>query len=913
MPNLTSLKKGITSFLSGGFDIAKTLYQKSVIAQEQLGRFQREQMVGLSHPEIRQKLIAKQPLTPEEENIVNQTTIIDPSSMMMGELAKVPLHASKIVVEAAKRGLKNKALEQVLKNSSKFAKDLSAKFGDDFAQETLLTAGKDTIKKLLKDDPKALSEFGIKSRGFIESVKSSPATTKEVRQSIRGLYEILPNPNTVIQAKNLIDTNLDEAIRIAKAPEKATALSNTIAQELMIKFQAEKRFQDAIDIAEITAQKATDQGQAIQALSLYGNLTPEGILRYAQRIISQGGEKLTEKIAQDLVAQAEKIQTLPNGREKIVETAKMLQTIFNQVPSSVLQKISSAQTFAQLLNPKTAIRNIVGNVGFAGLENVSDVVGAAIDTPLSFITGKRAKVMPSLGIQFQGFRKGFAEGVEDVFNGINTSYIPSQYDLPQTPIFKGGVGKTLEKLLNLELRATDRAFYQAAKDGSLYNQMKAAKVTEPTQEMLEIAHYDGLYRTFQDDNLISQFFTKLKKGLNIGKAFGLGDIVLKYPKTPGNLLARGIEYSPGGFVYVLVEAIKPLIGKPFNQKAFVESFSRAITGTSGLVGMGALLKRIGIITGKKEEDKDVRAVKATTGLGQYRINVSAMKRFVMSGFNAEVAKLQEGDRLISYDWFQPQAIALSIGANLDEGDGATGVISSALSSINEGLNTLAEQPLISGLRRVMLAKDFSSTIKEIFKGVPASFVPTILNQINQLIDNTQRNTYSPDIVQYALNLAKAKIPGLAQTLPPRISVWGEEMERYQGESNNFFNVLFNPAFVSKYAETPEAKMVLDLFEQTGEATQFPRLIGSTQKINGENIKLTPTQVTAMQRYAGRVTKELFASFAADDNFKNLAPEAKIKYLSGILTDVGSAAKIIILGNRPKRVDKRTQQIIKLYR
>ena len=751
------------------------------------------------------------------------------------------------------------------------------------------------------------------SRGFVETIKKAPKTIPKVAEGIIGKYSPITNQQTLAEATDIITTNLDDAIKLARTPGKATAKSNAVAQLLIDKFQAEGRIQDAIDLVEITAAKATEQGQAIQALSLYNRLTPAGILQYAERQLSKAGKKLTPKLGEVLTKQAKKVAETVGERQKIIETAHLLGKIADEIPPDIFQKIAHFQTMAQLLNPKTFMRNIIGNIGFAGLENVKDVPAAALDSALSIVTGKRTKVLPSIIKQLKGAKVGFAEGIEDALQGVDTSYIPTQFDLPKTPVFKGAVGKVFDKLLNIELKATDRAFYKAAYDGSLYQQMKSAKVLEATDEMKEIAHVDALYRTFQDNNVISNLFTKIKKALNLGKNFGIGDIVLKYPKTPGALLSRGIEYSPAGFVQSLFEASRPLFGKPFNQKEFIESFSRALTGTTGLVGMGAILHRLGIITGKPEKDIDIRAVQRETGLGQYRINVSALKRLVLSGFDTETAKLEKGDTLISYDWFQPQAIPLSIGANIDEGDGITSSVGRVFEVLAQGINTLAEQPLISGLTRVLKKEDVVSSLKEILKGVPQSFIPTVLSQINQLIDNTQRETYSPDVVQYALNLAKNKIPGFAGSLPPRASIWGEDMERYQGESNNLFNVFFNPAFRSAYHPTEESEMVLDLFQQIGETKQAPRVVQRTQKINGENVKLKANQITALQRYVGRVSKDVFASIAADPNFNGLSPEEKVNYLSGILTDIGTAGKVIVLGHRPSKLSKRAQEIIQKFR
>ena len=770
------------------------------------------------------------------------------------------------------------------------------------------------------------AQKGLKERQFIQTAREAPITSKEVKEGLISPVNpdnyYLPQSNKALlaEAEEIISRDIDEALRIVDTPGPATAKSNIIAQKLVVQFQNEGRFEDAINIVEKIAQKSTNQGQAIQALSVYNRLTPEGVVKYTEKLIRKANEKrikpikLDPKKAEEIVEQSRKASSLPEGRQKVVETARLLDKIMSVIPTSIGQKIGAIQTMAQLLNPKTFNRNLVGNLGFAAAENAKDFIATPLDSALALITKKRTTALPSFRTQIGGFGKGLAEGVEDAMQRINTSMINTQFDLPKTNVFKGKVMGSLEKLLNLELRATDRAFYQAAYDGSLYQQMKATGIKVPTEEMKEVAHFEALYKTFQDDNWVSKVFVGLKRTLNkIGiKDFGMGDFVLKYPKTPANLLARGIDYSPGGFVNSLFQALKPVVGRPFDQKKFVDSFSRAMLGTGGLIGAGALMHRLGIITGRPEKDIDIKGIQRISGLGQYKINFSALKRFVFSGFNPEAAKMEPGDMLVSYDWFQPMAIPLSMGANIDEGGGAEGQAMSIIQSMTEGINTLQEQPLVSGVRRLLMKDSLSSTIEESLKGIPSSFIPTILNQVNQLIDNTQRNSYDPDVWQYAFNLAKAKIPGLAQTLPPAIDAFGEDLNRYQGDSNNIFNVFFNPAFTSWYKPTPESQMVLDLMEITGETKQAPRLVNKSYKINGVDKKLSPKQITALQRYVGTITKELFASFAADSRFQALPPDEKIKYLSGVLTDIGAAGKIVILGDRPKKPSKDAINIIRLF-
>lgn len=776
-----------------------------------------------------------------------------------------------------------------------------------------------------------------KERGLITSAKEADNIIPEVKVALDEKYSPISNKEILDQANKLIDNNIDEAFRIARSTRPPTALDNAVSMSLVQRLQKEalalkeinptqsqKLIDDAVEIIENTSRKATTQGQAIQSLSMFSRLSPDGILAYTQKQISKANDlipneakkiKLSPKQVSEFVKDAENLQAMADDEDKIVATAELLKKIDDLLPKSTLAKISSVQTMFQLLNPKTFGRNIIGNVGFATLENVSDVVGTVFDSALSVVTKTRTKSLPSFTAQAKGFSQGLREGIRDAMKGINTSGLGTQLDLPQTSTFKGAVGKAAEKLLNMTLRGPDRAFYQSAYDGALAQQMKAAKVSVPTEAMKEVAHFDGLYRTFQDENVTTRIFQGIKKALNANKEFGVGDFVLKYPKTPANLLNRGLAYSPAGFVSTVFELARPLITKgPFNQKRFVETTSRAIVGTAGLFGTGAVLHRLGIITGQRDENSDVDQAEKQIGLGQYKINISALKRFVMGGFDPDLAKIKKGDTLISYDWFQPAAIALSLGANFDAARGGSeGALSTLATSVASGTNTLAEQPLISGLTQPLKnTQNLSDAALKVLQGVPSSFVPTLLNQIKQLTDNTVRNTYDPDFIKYSLNLVQNRIPGLSEMLPPKYGTFGQKQEVYQDGGNNLFNVFFNPAFVSQYKPTPEAQMVLDIYQSTGDVKQVPNIVSKTQTINGESRKLTAKEITNMQRYVGTITREIFSTLAQSEQFTALSDDEKAKLLSTILSDIGSAGKVIFLGNKPKSLSSTAQGLVAAF-
>jgi len=78
-----------------------------------------------------------------------------------------------------------------------------------------------------------------------------------------------------------------------------------------------------------------------------------------------------------------------------------------------------------------------------------------------------------------------------------------------------------------------------------------------------------------------------------------------------------------------------------------------------------------------------------------------------------------------------------------------------------------------------LASGNTDYARKQFDRVVASFVPNIITQYNQ-----QSNLwYSDPVYRQAntlLEMIKAKIPGLSQTLPPRYTLWGDEQHRLPG-------------------------------------------------------------------------------------------------------------------------------------
>jgi len=792
-----------------------------------------------------------------------------------------------------------------------------------------------------------------KVRSFNISIANSEIASPDVK--IANIMEMYPGGlgaytpiklrEVDVEAQNLISQNIEKATRFVLEGEEPSALKTATGIRLIEKYQNAGNYERAIDVSLAMAERLTKVGQEISAARIMGALKPDGILVFAQRQINKlnSGKKfgkdieLTPEMAKILKELANRLKNATDENARL-EAGQELQGALNSLkPSGILRKIDSAQTISMLLNPKTLIRNTVGNEMFYRLERLNKIVATPIDWTVSKLTGADRQVTFRTAGQ-GGYWQGFFKGAKAGWKGVNPEGIQTQYDLGRSPAFNinperaknantttgkvvGGTfdfaEKTmayLERTLGAALKGFDFAAYTRAKNNTIGElaTLKAINTTGKADKtivqgfmkdiednVLNIADQYGKYVTFQDNNVISRGLQGVKDALNINQDWGVGSVILKFPRTPGALIARGLEYSPAGFLksaYELAKVTGIFKGNP-SQRETKLALSRAITGTAGLTGLGYFLADQGIITGSIEKDKDLRELQRQTGQGQYRINLSALSRWVQSGFNKDTAQPIAGDKIINYDWAQPIAMALSIGANisknLNDGQGKLDNISSTIAGSLEGaLNTVAEQPVLQGLTRAVQGYDMGENVTNTVKNIPSSFAPTLANQVRQYIDNTTRSTYDPSWVEESKNKVKGKIPGIAGNLPVAYDTFGKPKEIYQDGGNDAFNVFFNPAFTSKYKVPEEAKLAIETFRNTGETKQLPRVVSKSFTISGQKIELTAQEYSDMQRIVGERTLREFSRIpqnASDDN--------KIRRMIDALGKAGLEGRKFVLQQR----------------
>lgn len=771
-----------------------------------------------------------------------------------------------------------------------------------------------------------LNPEGTKQSKYAKTISESPRTKPELAKDIDAqqvFYKTVTNKGTVDNANAILEKEgLENAIDIAT--DRTTPLTPdkvALGQILIDRLQREGRYADAVRLVENQSVELSKHGQTIQAAAIYNRMTPTGMLKFLQNTYRNASAQnpgkppieMTPQLAGWITEQMEQASKMPDGKAKAEAIRNVMQKAVDRIPTNLFQKLETAQTIAQLLNPKTVARNVIGNTIFSALENANQVLATGLDTALSKVTGKRTTTLPNVVTQARGFVQGLRQGIDDVRMGVDTGSnkfdVAGAVKMPVRPktwnndTWLGRMGNWFEKTMGYTLRPFDKAASQAAFEDAFRAQQKLAQINKVPFDPIAAskkAEEIGLYRTFQDDTRIASAFSKIKKALNLDRDFGLGSFVLKYPKTPANILARGMDYSPLSFLKAMNTLGNAARGKGFNQEAFVNHLSKATTGT-GLIGMGWYLRDLGILTGRPAKDPGTRGLQQEEGLGNYKINMSALKRFMNSGFDPNTAQLQEGDELASYDWAQPTSIALAVGANARDYDNklTTDRLTQMAESALSGADTLYEMPLFTGVRGVLGNESLAGVGKRIAEQVGSSFTPTIVSQVGQYMDPAKRYSYDPALGQRVVNLVKAKVPGLREQLPQQIGLFGRPLKQYES-GNSFFNVFLNPAFVSKYQPTPETKFAIDLFFNTGEGKHIPvNFPQERRSVYAYGYEINPDGKTlnAMQKYAGERYLETYQSLLKNPDFKKLDPQDQASMIQKAVSKIGTDTKLKFLGDQ----------------
>ncbi len=694
----------------------------------------------------------------------------------------------------------------------------------------------------------------------------------------------------------------------------------------------------AINVLEKMVEHQRSAAQAVQATRILKQMTPEtqlyGVQRSVANLQAELNERYGDKKAPELKLDPDLAERLLNAETQEARDAALrdiYRDIGRQMPSRFRDRWNAWRYLAMLGNARTHGRNVVGNLGFALPVAIKDAAATGIEAAVYRLSGGRMERSKAFGKDFGKLAKAawsdyakvqetalgggkysdmqnankYVEEGRKIFGNLPTN---SPYAAVRTAArtWNNTVGKALESFRKFNGTALDAEDVWFSKPHYAFAMAQFCKANGITAEQIrsgerleaarDYAILEAQKATYRDTNNFSQMVSQLgRSGTGSKNRFVRGastvmEGILPFRKTPANILARGVEYSPIGLLNGIYKATAGVAKGKYTAAQAIDSISAGLTGT-GLMVFGMFLAAQGLVRGRGGDDDEKRKFEE------------------MQGHQAYSLELRDGTS-VTLDWLAPEALPFFVGVNLWEAthekkageDGKSALtLSEMLNAVSNVSEPMLEMSCLQSLNDVFDAVGYAadedvSALVSALASAATSYVtqalPTLLGQAERTGESkryttyTEKNSFLTGDMQYALGKASARTPGWDFQQIPYIDAWGRE-ENSGGLPERAFNNFLNPSYTSKIETSEMEKELLRLYEETGEATVLPDRAPKYLSVLGERVYLSAEDYVQIARARGELSYELVNDLVASDEYKKMDDPDK----AAAVKDAYDAAKL----------------------
>lgn len=790
-----------------------------------------------------------------------------------------------------------------------------------------------------------------KIRKHYISIIESNNTTKEAKaiaKELMGVDTYIPETNKgqLEQADYRINNSTPESelkslMSRAIQGEKINSVDIAVGERLIQYYSKtgdKKNLQEAI---QATSMAGTSAGQTVQALAMLNHQTPQGQATWIQRSVDKmnielakrkggvikkdktGNIKVINKNGKDITNKVNLFNLTSDMIEKIVKSANknemyknidlVYEELGQQVPLSTIEKIDSWRYFSMLANPKTHIRNMLGNFAMGKTQGVKNKLAGAIEDIVGTFNKdmERTKTLRFTDKKTKQFAK------EDVLNpdvqsmmSLNENKYNPQSRLQnarktfKSDMLENTVGRLFnwnDKLLEAEDAIGLKSNYKKALENYLVaNKIDVDNITDAQlSKARSYAVEQAKEATFHQANAIATAINQISNRNKVAKK--IKDATLPFVKTPLNVAKAGVEYNPVGLLKTIVYDSVKLRKGEITVNKYIDNLAKGLTGT-GVAVLGYALADGGILKASGSDDDKKEKYDEELGNQTYSIRI--------------------GDKTYSLDWLSPVGIPLFVGAELkalkdssvnennsistDDDEKFNQTVKSFENLANAMANSMSpmsEMSMISGLTSALKSYEQDSTKMlgtmgaNAIKSYVNQFIPTLLGQIARTTDDYERATTSTKtgVLTKAIDQTKlqvmSKIPGLRQNLPVKSDIWGKEKQSDSNISTRIINNFINPATVKDVNVSKVDKELNDLYDKIGETSILPSTIEKTYKINGQTYRMTSKEFSEYKKSYGQTSYKLLNDLVKTKEYEGFSDDQKQKAVESIYEYAKESNKI----------------------
>lgn len=800
---------------------------------------------------------------------------------------------------AGRDAVLGKAVDQAIKESGIDAKDLVVQhaFGDTSISDRL-------AERLVQETGATGADATIIRDGVNRWV------TEKAQDHWRNSDDIL---NTDIK-QNLRDigTTISDVLKTGSTSRKV--LANDIASAIVAKHGISKATADKVSQA-VTTQFET--------------MLEDGANKKLQSMFSQRDKGTKQKL--NKVVELARLGAFSNQNFNELATSKLFQTEGIEVPDELAQKLLDAEGqeemdaaldeiydyvadrvpktadirldawryFAMLGNPRTHMRNVVGNFVMQGLTRSRNATSAALQQFIVKDADQRTRTFAG-SIEAHKFAKQDFLKNKDLLSG--NPYTTSEngiiwqkvrekaFTVDANKREKSAFWRAVNDLMKIPQAASsantkgldfeDFLFKRSTYIDSLANFLTARGYKTdfdniPANVMEEARGHaidDALEATFQEYSALASKLAQFESSSKAAKLLVGGTFPFK--RVPINIAKQGIRYSPAGLLNSMTAGIKKLHNGDITGAEFCDELASGLTGT-GVAAIGAFLIARGILSAGGDDDDKQAGFDAAMGSQNYAINFTI------------------GGQKYSYtiDWAAPFVVPLFIGAEfykaLKQRDEETSLSKAMLDALGRMFEPMMQMTMLSGVSSTIKSAAYSQqdpiygVLGNVASNYAGQFVPTLLGQIARTIDPVRRSTFYdanskvPKELQRFLQRQGAKIPGLSEKMPEYLDVWGRND---MGSDNVLIRALENfvsPGYVKKL-DSSSMESELQRLNDAGYEGMLPGAVQKSAKLDGN--RMTAEQWMKRQKEQGSTAYEIMQNFIGTQEYQKLTDDQKAKFI-----------------------------------
>jgi len=652
----------------------------------------------------------------------------------------------------------------------------------------------------------------------------------------------------------------------------------------------------AVEILVNYAALNTNAAQALQAARILKTLSPENSLyafdaavrqieraanrQYGDRLGQDAitGKDITIKV-DPAIAQEYALAQDDAGRDAALK--KAYENIASQIPATFGDKWNAWRYLAMLGNPRTHIRNIIGNVGFVPMRQTRNAISAGAEGVMSRFLPNMERTRSVLNPLDGADRSLWNAARSDAANVQSELLGEGKYQERfgaienARTIFNNRVLEAARRgnsnLLELEDAFFSQRAYADALGGYLKaNGIDAQSLTNGTvnAELLDRARAFAIKEaqeaTYRDSNAFSDAIARRPKN----KVFRvLTDAVLPFRKTPANLVMRGIEYSPVGLVKGIYDGLTQVSNGDMTANQVIDEISAGLTGT-GVLALGAFLRSMGILVGGGTGDDEQDEMNRLQGVQDYA--------------------LQIGDTTYTLDWLAPASMPLFVGVALyDTMTGENGGMSpgKAFDAMLDIADPMVEMSMLQSLEEILDNVSYEDNkIGYVLGTAAASYisqaVPTVLGQVARTMDGGDRRGYiqsdsdMPRFFETAVQRTGRRIPFVSANYERHVDAWGRTAPEQSVPTRAILNTL-SPGFLSTITTTAADEEIQRLYDSIG-ATLTPSSPAKSYKLGDQTYYLTAPEFSRFSITKGQTSLEAVEALMQTDYYHGLPDDEKAK-------------------------------------